>query len=466
MYLLQQLLRAFGSHNIDHRLRHTDFSQQSGMSLYPSLGCSISDLESMNAVLLLGSNIQREQPLASLRLRKTVMNGGDVMRINITDDACNFELTHNVCGGVDQFYPNILGVLKALADQSPDRIDDKVTSIMKNVTVDETHQAIAQQLLQATQGCVLLGAMASQHPQASAIMAAAQWIAKLSNITCGVLTEGANSAGAWLAGAIPHRLPGGADILQPGLHAQAMLDDPRRVYVLLGVEPEHDLAHTMAARQALDQAEFVVCMTPFGSGAHTEYADVILPIAPFAQTDGTFVNATGEWQSFNAAGAPFAEMRPGWKVLRVLANLLGVAGFDYECSTEIRDQLQAKCEDVVQNSSLSITEPTANSTELTCVRYWPMVCVDAVVRRAESLQATLTSRDRGLLLHPNTAEQLHLTDGERALAHQGDFECTMTVFVDERVAVGCVLMPAGVASTAGFGASFEAISLERGEHHG
>jgi NADH-quinone oxidoreductase subunit G len=261
----------------------------------------------------------------------------------------------------------------------------------------EAHRGVAQALLTGEKRAVWLGALAARHPAFADLRALAAALADLTGASLGRITEGANAAGAYLAGAIPHRTAGAKPAETPGLSAREMLSAPLRAYVLLGgVEPTPDTQDPDAVR-TLGKAEFVVAITPFASEEVKRIAHVLLPMGTFAETSGTFVNCEGLWQSQGGAATPVGEARPGWKVLRVLGNLLHLAGFEYQSSEDVLLEVRKACEGLqpapYQGAhGVSARGNGARAVEHTTLTDVPMYQTDAVVRRAPSLQRTREGR--------------------------------------------------------------------------
>jgi NADH-quinone oxidoreductase subunit G len=239
---------------------------------------------------------------------------------------------------------------------------------------------------------VWLGALARRHPAFADLRALAAGIAEMTGATLGVLAEGGNAAGAYLAGAVPHREAAGKSVAAPGLSAAQMLAGGIKAFLLFGgVEPWTEPQRGAEALKALSGAQLVVGVTPYADESLLELAHILLPIGTFAETSGTFVNLEGAWQSFPGVARPLGESRPGWKVLRVLATELALAGFEYQSSEQIRDELRRACGAVAPGTCRTAhrIEPTAGPVSVADV---PMYQVDAIVRRADSLQRTAEGR--------------------------------------------------------------------------
>jgi NADH-quinone oxidoreductase subunit G len=462
LYLLQKLMRSIGSDNIDHRISQIDFSDQDEFPVFPWLGQSISDLENNNACLLVGSNIRFDQPIAGHRLRKTARMGADVMCINSVDYDFHFPVSAKRIVSPNKILNELAGVLKALTSDSNDLPAD-LKSLLKSVEVNDVHTTMATRLKAAEQSSILLGLDAMGHAQLSDLRAIAGQIAKLSNSKLGFLTDGSNSAGAWLAGAVPHRGVAGQTGAKQGMHTSDMLNNNLAAYVLLGIEPEIDCAESQQAFEAMKQAGLVVSLNTFVSDAMKEYADIILPISPFTETSGTFVNAEGRWQSFEGVVEPLGDARPAWKILRVLGNLLDCAGFDYINTHEIRDEVKLLNGDITPSNDMAWKCPenlSSNSQGIESIADRPVYSTDGLVRRAESLQKVMEYYS-AIRINSAVAEKTGLVDGENALARKADFEITLPVVIDDRIPDEGALLPSNLSGAIDCGSKSGEITLSR-----
>jgi NADH-quinone oxidoreductase subunit G len=337
LYLLASIARGIGSHNIDHRLRQLDFRAQEHEAPYPGLGLKIAEVERLQGVLFVGAHLRQEMPLLAHRVRKAAVNAG--AKIGFLNPR-RFEYFFPVAsyGVADR---DMVGGLAAVVQAAAAAAGRAPPAGVPSPPVTDAHRALAATLLNGERRAVILGALAQRHPAYAELKSLAAVLAELSGASLGFITEGANAAGAYLAGAVPHRLPGaGVDALQ-GLSAAAMLQASLKAYVLCGgIEPGADLGGSAAA---LGAAELVVAVTTHLPESLKSLVHVVLPIGSFAETSGTFVNVEGRWQSWTAAAKLLGESRPGWKVLRVLGNLLNIPGFDYVSSEEVRDALKSAC---------------------------------------------------------------------------------------------------------------------------
>lgn len=376
LFLAGKLARALGSENIDHRLRHAEFAQPEGVRW---LGTSVASLSNLQRALVIGSNLRKDHPLFALRVRAAVRKGAQVSVIHDADNDWAMSIAAKQVVPAGQW-------AQALADVAAAIAAEKGMQAPAQGNATDAAKAIAKSLLGGERKAILLGNAAAHHAKASSLLALANWIGEQTGATVGYLTEAANTVGAQLAGALP-----GAG----GLNAGQMLAGGLKAAILLNTEPEFDSAAGKNAAAALGQAEMVVTLSPFK--ANLDISDVLLPIAPWTETPGTFVSAEGRVQSFHAVVKPLGETRPAWKVLRVLGNLLGVPGFEYESAQDVladargaQDVQQA----LVQGGKLS--NATQGAIDLSAAAGKPAAAaiyqLDGIVRRAPSLQLTADAR--------------------------------------------------------------------------
>ena len=448
-YLLQKLARGLGSSNVDHRLRDGDLSDQD-TRLTIGLGMPLAEIEGVNAVLLVGCNSRLEAPLLNHRLRKASLAGSQTFYVNAEAYAQNFDVTAEAIVSPAEWLATLRAIAKAAGDTSVE------------AEVGEVHQAIASALRDADKGLVTLGGQALAHPQAAALRYWVARIAELTNVHAGALPLGANSTGAALAGMVPHMGPGGSNCVV-GLSAAQMFDTPLKTYILHGIEPELDCAHP-GALAAVNAAETVISLCAFDSQNMRDNADALLPIGLFAETDGTFINAEGRWQSSGAALAAPEQARPAWKILRVLANSLDISGFDYMRIDSVTQELRAAVADAsVSGLKASSAEPSADvdaSASLWRCAETPVYSTDALVRRAMSLQQTPLAAVAKARM--NTAEARRAGVHQSALVRvlQGNGSVELELELDDSVADGCVCVPTALPGTAALGGAMGPISIE------
>ncbi len=470
MYLLQKVMRGLGCANIDHRLRQTDFSDQDQAPLFPSLGLSIEELEQIDVALLIGSNLRHEQPIAAHRLRKAAMRGACVMFINPVDYDPHFLVQEKIIVSPMDMVRALAGVAKALVQLGASASKLSPQGLLSKVELNDIHLAMAKKLSNGEKAIVLLGNLAIYHPQRSLLTTLAQYIAEVTKASFGTLPEAANSVGGWIAGALPHRTAVGQPGIESGLDASTMLDNKLKAYVLMGLEPEFDCANPVKALKSLEASHFVVSLTSYRSAEIESYANVMLPIAAFSETSGTFVNAEGCWQSFSGAVSPQGEARPAWKILRVLGNMFNLPGFEYVSSEEVQDELRAtfttSADRAVFNHALAqmweISPDSINqAVGLVRIGDVPPYATDSLVRRADALQKTAAARVAAIYINTNLASNLELSDGDLAVVEQEGSRATLPVVIDGRVPDRCVLIPMGLPQTTMLGAMFGPVAVKR-----
>jgi len=413
LYLLQRLAGGLGG-GADFRLRQSDFSAD-GKGGVPWLGMPVAELGGLDRVLVVGSFLRKDHPLIANRLRQAAKRGAQIHVLHSVDD--------------DWLMP--IASKKIVA---PAEIPDQILNF-KEVLNGGKNSA------------VLLGNFAQQHPEAARIHAAAQAL----GVKLGFLGEAANSVGGYIAG------------LPVGGNAAQLVAKPRQAYVLLNAEPELDCADPQAAQAALRQAQFVVALSAF-KGAAADYAQVMLPIAPFSETPGSFVSTEGRLQTFHAAVRPLGEARPAWKVLRVLGTLLGVQGFDYDSCEQVREEcLRGK--DVASRLSNSVSfekiPPLTRSAGLQRIADVPIYFADALVRRAPALQKTRDAQPPRAWMNSKLMQRLGVAAGQPVLVKQGQGEARLAAALDDALPDECVRVAAAHPSTADLGAMFGAVTLEK-----
>jgi NADH-quinone oxidoreductase subunit G len=392
--LTAKLARGLGTHNVDHRLRRVDFRDQANDPVAPTLGCSIAELEQASAVLVIGSNVRREVPLIAHRLRQAVVRRrANVAFINPQPLDLRFPVVSQLTSNGHGMAQHVAGVLAAVLHDHGQTAPPSVAAALDRVTPTAGQQAVAAALGAAGElKVILLGALAQRHVAYSEIRALAQALATATGARLGYLPEGGNGVGAALAGVLPHRTAGGRPVSTPGLNAAEMLAAGLKAYLLVGGIESADLAPASTTAASLTGAECVVSVTPYASEDVLAVSTVILPSAVFAESSGTWVNVEGRWQSVPGAARAAGESRPAWKILRVLGNLLGLAGFDYASSEEVRDELQREIAAYAGGVAAATPFAAGRLASMDVTRDVGIYRVDAIVRRSAPLQATAEGR--------------------------------------------------------------------------
>ena len=447
LHLLAKLVRGLGSESVDFRLRHADFANVAPAGKAQWLGTSIASLSSLDRAFIVGSFLRKDHPLMAQRLRQSVRKGGLLMSLNAVHDDWAIPVAARI-SAAPAAWPQALAevaacIARALGMAIPVPADPGADA-----------QALAQALLSGERKAVLLGNAAAQHPQAGVLLSLAQWIGAQTGATVGYLTADANTVGAQLVGALP-----GAG----GLNAGQMLSQPMKALLLLDVEPVLDAADAAAAQAALAGAGLVVAFTSF-KDARVDNADVLLPIAPFTETAGSFVNAEGRVQSFHGVVKPAGDSRPAWKVLRVLGNLLGLNGFSQETAEDVRAEALGDLASVAtrldnrSDSAITLLPAPAGLQRLTDV---PIYATDALVRRAPALQQTADAKVAVVSVPTQLWQQLGLQVGDKVQVSQGTSSAVLLARQDPTLAENTVRVPTGLTETASLGAMFGAIAVEK-----
>ena len=430
MFLTQKLMRGMGSDNIDHRLRQTDFSADGKLAGVPWLGLPIADIGTLDRVLVIGSFLRKDHPLIAQRLRQIAKKRAQINVVHAADDDPLIKVANKAIVAPSAMASALDGILAALDG---------------GAAADNLH-AIAASLKGGRKVALMLGNLAGQAADAAQLHVRAQAIAdKLKalkpdiDVSFGFLGEAANSVGGYLARAVP---------AAGGLNARAMLDTPCKAYIVLHAEPALDMACGAQAVRVLAGAEFTVMLSSFRHSL--DCADVLLPVSPFTETAGTFVNAEGRAQGFNGVVQPLGETRPAWKVLRVLGNLLGVAGFDYDTVEAVRAEalpadVSARLDNRTSVALAPAQERTARGFER--IADIPIYFADALVRRAASLQQAADARAPRARLHRSDMTRIGALDGGNVRLKNGAVELLVPVVADDTVPPGCVRLAAGHSST-------------------
>ncbi len=459
LYLLQKLLRSLGSDHIDFRLRQVDFSQDRTESSVPWLGMKVAELNSLDRVLVIGSNMRKEHPLLAQRVRQAVRkNGAQLNIINAIGDDFLVRTHGRIIVAPSRIADAVAAVTKAAAQSAGTAVPPEA----QESTVDETARLVAESLLSGNSKAMLLGNLVQHGPERSRIHLLANLLGRITGCRIGFLGDGANSVGGYLSGAIPMNAS--------GHNATEMIRNHLKAYLLLHSEVEFDSAMPRAAMAAMHAAELVVAMSPFKHRA-LDYAQVLLPVAPFTETAGTFVNIEGRSQQFNGVVPPLGSTRPAWKVLRVLGNLLQLDGFEYESIDDVRRELGVQTQDLAQRlnndvaTELQIASPrdvgNTGANVLERIGEVPIYHTDGIVRRAKSLQLTRDAVVDEAWMNASLLERLGLRQGDQVRITQDNGEAILTCQRDDRLPANCVRVAAANAVTTQLGAPYGSLHVER-----
>jgi len=453
LHLLQKLVRGLGSDNVDFRTRQSDFSADGKQEGAPWLGMKIAEVGQQDRVLVVGSTLRKDHPLLAHRLRQAAKRGTHVSFVNPVDDELLMPVAHKLIAGPSALPEALAQVVKALAEAKGAAVPEAVAGAKPG----DAAKAIAASLASGEKVAVFLGNLAQHHPQAAQLHALAQSLADLIGAKLGFLGEAANSVGGYVAKAVPQA---------GGKNAGQMLaaGGGLKAALLLGVEAELDSYDPQQALAALARCELVVALSAYQHRA-VDYANVLLPIGPFTETAGTFINTEGTVQSFNGVVQPLGEARPAWKVLRVLGNLLGLPGFEHDSADDAKQEALAGSEDVSRllgnRTRVAATAPGAASTALERIGEVPIYSADAIVRRSPPLQMTRDALPPVASMNRSTAQTLGLREGDYLRVRQGDGEVVVAYLIDDRLPHNAIRLASARAETAMLGGMFATLTAER-----
>jgi len=462
-YLAQKLLRALGSNHIDHRLSQTDFSAQQQAPLMPWLGRSLESVENLDAALIVGGSLRFEQPLLSHRLRKAVLkNNAAVSSIGHVGGQYNFALQNELNGSAAQLVANLAGVASAAA-RAGEPLGERLAKLVEGLEPTPAQQAIASSLVAAGNAAIIVGLQALASPYLSLIQELCEAITARCGATLGYLSPSANSAGACLAGATPHRGPAGAALDKPGEHCAQMLTAQHKVLLAIGLNPPLD---ARAASPLSDNNEFVIAIASFDNDFVQQQADLVLPMAAIFETSGSYVNVEGLWQSFKACVPARGDSRQGWKILAALGQVVAPGEFDYADSLVVRNELKDLCSEVSLSNLCGVESKLgslpADTGKLQKLGITPIYAGDEMTRLSAPLQATPLAQMQGaVLMNGAQARQAKLADCEQVQVRQGQGTAVLPFRIDESVPDGCVYVPAGIDAASHLPEALGKVELEK-----
>jgi NADH-quinone oxidoreductase subunit G len=459
-FLAQALVRGLGSRNIDHRLRQRDFSDDAACPPQPDFGLSIAGIERCDAAVLVGCNPRHEVPIIGHRLRKAWRKGARISLVNPVNWSLTFDTDLDAIVPPQRMVDELAALAAAVARATSSEPPPALREAVQAAQVSERHERLAQRLRDADNGLVLVGQLAMAHENAAWLRALSAFIATASGSALNVLPHGGNPVGAWRAGALPHRGPGGQPA-EAGLDAARMLGSALGTYLLWDFEPDLDVDDPAAAMSTLAQADTVIAVAAFAGEGLKAVADVILPLAPHAEAEGSLVNFDGLAQPYAAAGKPSGEARSGWKILRRLANELGLDGFAQVDLSAVRADLEAALAAAAPVTPAA-PEPAARGGGDGLYRIGEVApyAVDPLCRRSAPLQQTKLAADDRLGLNPADAARLGLSDGDPVQVGQGGHDATYELHADERVPAGGVWLRSATNAARMLGPAMAPVKLE------
>ncbi len=443
--LLAKLMRGLGSQNMDYRLRQQDFRADGVMSA-PLLGDSIASLELAKTVLLIGSNIRKEQPLLATRLRMAAKNGASIHAINNTKYDFAIPLQTNIAASPSDLVATLARLSVIVAQKKQSSINEAVAELAESCAESKELAGLAESLIEAgDKGQIIVGTMAEMDANYSLVVALATIIGNITEAKSGRLEEG-NAVAAWQASFLPFSIE---EKNKTGKNTAEMLSPALKACLLFNIEPSLDCIAGKLAADALREIGMVIHIGSYRNEEIEELAHIMLPLATAVEGDGTHVNCEGKIQSWKAAIHPMGDARPGWKVLRVLANYLDLEGFDYTTCESIRDE-SSKLKKAASSTDLNVPVQVEENM-LPCISHIPLYRVDAMARRSQSLQQTLDNPPAAAGMHPETLASMKIEDGSTVELTNGDGKIDISVYASASIPVDCVLLPTAMQETAALG---------------
>ena len=452
--LAKKISTSIKSFNIDHRIRQSDFSMQHQGVHW--LGNHIASIGNFDQFFVIGSNLRNEQPLLTSRIRKAVNHGAKLFIVNPIDCDPLMIVTEKVIQTSHKLPQELAKILKSMTElKGVLKKDIKfIKADLEKIKSDKTSDAIAQHLMKnvlegkKSNTSLLLGQLAEEHPDYSTIYKLAFEISKLSQASFGVLPSHLNSVGLEAANVLPEK---------GGLNARTMFEKKLKAYLLLNIEPQLDSSNAQLMQDAITSSNFTVALTSYQS-KYLNDADVLLPISPFTESSGTIINMEGRVQSFTAVTQPLGQSRPAWKVLRVLANHLGLDGFDYESSLDVKNaHIKSKSQFISKELSNEINIKNDYKIRLSKPKQFTRVGeihqyrIDSIVRRAPSLQVAIQKTKAIAKLHPIEMKGLRLKTNDKIKVIQGSQSISLIVIEDIGIPEGSIFIPSGIDETANLG---------------
>lgn len=447
-YLFQKWLRGLGTKNIDHRLRQQDFADsQSDFSLKD---WALADIDDSDAIVLLGSNIRAEQPIIAHRIRQAALSRATVSNINFFESDLLMPVQHQLAVDAKGMAYTLVGIAKALTQANKEDAAEW-RELLGERRPSPFEQNVALQLSNARNAILFVGDLINHHPQASILRALAKLIASLSKTTLVILPT-ANSNAHLKAGTLPS---------ENGMNTMQMWQSDLRAYVLMGVDPQMDTAIPDDARRALKRASFVVAINSFHSDVVNEHADVILPAACFAETSGTFIGIDQQWQRFAGGVEPRGDSRPGWKILRVLANVSKLNGFEHISSQDVVDEIESEW-NVGQKSASHdfIPEALSVTSDLMLISEVPMYRTDSLLRHSNALQQTPENKANDVArMNQQEADKRGVNHQLPVTIKQGENQISLPLEIDDAIADGCIYVAAATQTSVAIGRMFGQVEI-------
>ena len=465
IYLLQKLTRALNIKNIDHRVNQVDFEHQHADPAFPWLGQNIEDVEKQDAILIIGSDLRSEQPMLTHRVRKARAHGAKVFVINPHHCEFHMNLSAHVIVKPQDWLVKLVGLLAMLNSDSKHQPPGELKTLLSSGKFDADMTEIAKVLLGSENTSVLIGDLMQHHYEYSSLRAISYWLSQLTESSFGYVSIASNSSGASLLGALPHRTLMSKEIDKPGMNYKQMIQSPRKVFVLMGLEPEWDCALPAETLRALQQADVVISINSFITEAMQEYCDWMLPIKCYAEAEGTKINIEGRWQSYSKVVDADAEIKDGWKILRMLGAELELEGFDYVGIDDVRQEISQHLDDsyVFSNELSSLPKLEIKIWEADDVFSTgavPIYSIDSIVRNASSLRQAQDLNESVMMVNRVDVEKHGLLEGKWVKVTQGEDSSILQCVINDNIQAGTVYIPRGLPRSEKLGGVFASVQIK------
>jgi len=463
-YLAQRLVRGLDCQNIDYRLREQDFSDDNSRSYGAGFSTPMAAIDVADVILLVGSHIRHEVPLLGQRVRKAWRRGAKISALNPVDWNLNFSLDNALITAPQNMVSELAAIASAVSSLTGKELPGALQAAANNAAAGDTHLAIATSLNGEGNKMILLGQAALAHGDAAWLRNLSAWISSATGAVLNIVSHGGNATGAEMAGALPGRGPGNSET-DAGLNAREMVATTLKSYLLWDIEPRFDMANPSFALEALGSADHVVAVAAFAGEGLKSFADVILPLAPVAESEGLFYTLDGQSCDVQPAGEAAGQAKSGWKILRQLGGALELDGFTQVDRAGLINEMLAEIGNVntpsgdVDMNALDLATPQ-KVAGLYRVGELAMYSVDSLCRRSEELQQTVHAQNDFVGLNVQDARELALSDGQQANVSQGGVHTSLPVRICEELPRGAVWVKSAIGVAVGLGDSFGPVSVE------
>ncbi|MDW3095093.1 MAG: NADH-quinone oxidoreductase subunit NuoG [Gammaproteobacteria bacterium] len=465
LYLTQKIARALGVNNIDHRVNQIDFQHQDSDPAFPWLGQNIANLEKQDAILIIGSDLRNEQPMLAHKVRKASARGAKVFVVNPHHCEFHMSLSGNIIVKPQEWLARLIGLLAGLNNSAKHKAPSEWQSLLSSAKFDDDMAGIAKALLDKENSTVLIGSLMQHHYEYSNLRAVSFCLAQLTESTFGYISTASNASGASLLGVLPHRAIMSQAIDEPGMTYQQMIQSPRKVLVLIGLEPEWDCVLPVETLRALEQAEQVIAINSFTTEAMQQYCDWMLPIKCYAEAEGTKINMEGRWQSYSKVVEADEDVKDGWKILRMLGSELELEEFDYLSIEDVRKEISQQLDSSFEFSNVLPSFPDVD------IKHWesdvifstgatPIYSIDAIVRNASSLKQAQNLDESVMMVNVIDVEKHGLIEGKWVKVSQGDYSGIFKCVINNDILPGTVHIPRGLPRSEKLSGFFVAVELK------